>query len=130
MTCPTQINSGPPLEFIRGDTGVFDVTLTRSGSPFNPALAGVKVWFTLKSTPTAADAAAVLQKTIGAGLEITDAINGRLRLTLTAADTAALNPRTSYFWDIQVKDENAQIFTPDGLLGIATVVADRTRAIA
>jgi hypothetical protein len=129
MSLPCPAASGTLLEVFRGDTAVFDVRAWRDDGHLDLTAVGVKAWFTLKTTPHAADADATLALSLAAGgLALIDAVNGYLRLTLSAAQTALLNPRTTYFWDIQIKDGSGQIFTPEGLWGELRVLADRTRA--
>lgn len=118
------------LPIVRGDTCYFDILVTQDadGSAFD--LTGCSAWFTVKLSRNAADAAKILQKTVGSGLTVVgSALAGKLRLQLSATDTAALLTRIPYVWDIQIKNSAGDIITPSGLAGKIIVEGDVTRAV-
>jgi hypothetical protein len=83
-----------------GDNKTLDIPLTWEGAPFSP-VTGDTLIFTVKAAPTDADASALIQKITGGG-GIT--FSGRTAtVTLLHADTADLEPATTYF-DIQHQD--------------------------
>lgn len=82
-------------------------------------------WLTIKSVPTAADPTANAAWTATGGqLKITttdtpgigriinpDAGGARLRFDITPANSAALNPHRTYYYDVQVKLNDNAIYT-------------------
>ena len=98
-----------------GDTKVLRVTATEAdGSPLN--LIGIDITWVLAKKVTAP---AILTKTIGAGITVTDAPNGIFEVNLTPADTADL--KGSYYFEAQI-DDNGAISTI--LTGTATINPD------
>jgi len=81
------------IAFYQGE----DVTLTVTMSPATN-ITGWALQFTVRKQY--GDAAAVLTKTEGAGITITDATNGVFKVALASADTAGLELRACVF-DIQ-----------------------------
>jgi hypothetical protein len=85
-----------------------------------------KAWLTIKTAEADLDAAAVIQKAItstpqaGVG-QITDTGSGdtigTIVFSLTAADTLLLGSTIVYYYDIQVKTDQAKVYTVEkGLL--------------
>ncbi len=107
------------ISWIRGDT--FPITLTFTDDAGTAVdITGYTVYFTMKRSEEDADSAAVLAKTI---TTLTDPTNGITSFTLSAAEMKVL--RGVYYYDIQIKNVSAQIFTI--LKGLFTLGADITR---
>lgn len=86
-------------EMIRGDTLPLHLLLSIDGSPLN--VGGDTIYFTLKTTQTAADAAAALQYSYVLPSNASTAV-GIADVSVPATKTAAVTPGT-YFFDIQWK---------------------------
>lgn len=73
-----------------------------AGTPVD--LTGATLWLTCKAADTDTDAAALFQKTNGAGLSITSAAGGTLLAQLTTTDTDAskFTADRSYPFDLQL----------------------------
>lgn len=90
------------FELSRGDDKTYEATLTDgAGVPIDlSALAGTDLTFTVRRRPHTATA--LVTKTIGAGITVTDAPAGKCTVALAAADTSGLgNWRQTFGWDIQ-----------------------------
>jgi hypothetical protein len=109
------------LSMTRGDSAVFTVVLTdASGEPLD--LAETELTFTVKRS--AFDADALIQKTVGAGITVTDESAGVATITLEPGDTADIDVRgPSLRWDVQI-DSGGDIRTP--LSGRLAIAADIT----
>jgi hypothetical protein len=111
----------PDLTWTRGDSGRLDVTVTQSdGTAYN--LTGATLFLTVKNALTDADSAAVIRK------EVTvhdDATEGESHFDLLTTDNATNGRR---FYDVQLKDSAAKIFTLFG--GLWTVTQDVTTRTA
>lgn len=106
------------LTMTRGDTANFAVTVTDgAGAPLN--LTGLVLTFTV----AASSQSAVITKTIGAGITVTDALGGLATVTISPADTDGLEDRAELFWDLEV-DSAGDIRTP--LTGRLSVEVDVT----
>lgn len=92
VTPPTIAN----VSFYKGE----DVDLTVTLSP-PTNITGWSLQFTLRKQY--GDAAALLTKTIGAGITVTDATNGVFKVALASADSAGLELK-AYVYDIQRTD--------------------------
>jgi hypothetical protein len=91
------------LQSVRGDTFVFSMYVFNAGVQVD--LTGAAVRFTAKHDYADLDAAAVvaLDTSVGGGVEIVNAAAGELRVTVPAADTAALdNVQQRLVWDAQL----------------------------
>lgn len=118
------------LQARRGDTESYDLALLdATGQPLNLGVI-TDIWFTIKRSPASTDADAIVQKTIGDGLEVTDELGGLATVTLDAADLVGLVGDTEVVlrWDVQIKDTDDRVTTVDD--GGFTVVLDVTHAIA
>ena len=94
----------------RGDTPSFNIAVTQAGAVFS--LVGCSMWFTAKWAYKDLDAAAVFQKTIGAGITLTNAALGLATATLAATDTSGLAAvKVLLVWDIQVRTAGGLTFT-------------------
>jgi len=107
----------------RGDTNLYDLTAKQaSGAALN--LTGVSLWFTIKRNAWEADPG-VVQKTVGSGINVTDAVNGLFTVTLDPNDTKDIEPGR-YSWDCQVKETTGRVTTVDR--GDFFLMPDYTRA--
>lgn len=97
------------LSLIRGDDRTLTVTVVDDlGAAAN--LTGILgMWFTVKRHQTDTDLEAVIQKSLGSGVAVTDAAGGIATVTLTAANTASATGL--HFWDVQVKTAAGLITT-------------------
>lgn len=108
----------------RGDTVSLNITITASGEAYN--LTGKSMWFTAKTSYAVADPG-TFQKTIGNGITIVSAANGRATIVISPSDTNSLgNSKTALVYDVQVKDASGNIYTVAS--GNLIVVPDVTRA--
>lgn len=111
----------------RGDSERYLLTLTEDGAPLN--LTGAEIWMTAKRDVGALDADAVFQKSVGAGITITNAVGGLATVDLVPADTSDLPAATTWLvYDVQVKLADGRILTP--LTGALAVEPDVTLASA
>jgi len=84
------------LTMYRGDTRRFTLTIKRNGAAEDlTGLTGTGLSFTTKG-------AAVISKTIGSGIVLTDAAAGIATLTLLPADTSALTNGATLSFDVQL----------------------------
>lgn len=111
------------LEMFRGDSKVLEGQVTNpvDGEPID--LTGVSMWMTVKKNKTDIDPG-LFQKTIGDGILISDALEGRFKVEIEPDDTDTLLGK--FYWDLQMKNTLSQVFTlVDGTL---KVVMDVTKA--
>jgi hypothetical protein len=109
------------LTWTRGDSGRLDVTVTQSdGTAYD--LTGATLFLTVKNALTDADAVAVIRKEVTAH---DDAEEGESHFDLLTTDNATNGRR---FYDVQLKDSTAKIFTLFG--GLWTVTQDVTTRTA
>lgn len=118
------------LECQRGDTN-------RYSTPIVAPVAGVstpvnldtvaKIWFTVKREWDDADAAAVIQKTLGDGIVVSaPASAGIAVITISSAETAALSGLQRLVFDVQILESNGNVTTVDK--GYFQIVRDATKA--
>jgi hypothetical protein len=91
------------VEAVVGKAHDFDILITPSSGSL--AVADVTdVWLTIKERETDADADALVQKRLGAGITLTGVSGSSVAgiVALTNADTAELSPGRTYFIDLQV----------------------------
>ena len=115
------------LQMIRGDTAVFDLTITDqdTGDPVN--LTNMVLTFTAKRRPTDTDAQAIILKTVDAGIVVdADPTLGIAVLTLEPSDTEDLTDLRTLRWDIQIDNGAGDVRTP--LSGRLAIASDQTRA--
>jgi hypothetical protein len=113
------MSTGTTLALVRGDTNEYDIEVKKGTVAQN--LTGMSLRFTAKTDPLDPDADAEIRKTIGSGITVTDAVQGKARLTLLPADTASMpigNPtsRGEYYttplsWDLQMTDSSGNVYT-------------------
>ncbi len=112
------------LELIRGDTASYAGVATLNGGAYN--LTGASLRFTAKRSTTDADSAAVLSKTIGAGIVVTDAAAGKYRIDFAPGDTSGMiEPIAPLVFDVQLRTAAAEVYTL--LTGYIWVVPDVSR---
>ena len=102
-----------------GDDKLLRVTITDANNgdlPFNLTGTTSTIW---KAGRTSSSAVKVT-KTLGSGITITDAVNGILEITLTPADTAAL--QGDYYHELQIVDASGKKRTV--LAGTASIDDD------
>ena len=112
------------LCWTRGDSGRLDVSVTQSdGTAYN--LTGATLFLTVKNALTDADSAAVIRKEVTAH---DDATAGESHFDLLTTDNATNGRR---FYDVQLKDSSAKIFTLfGGLWAVTQDVTTRTAPLA
>jgi len=114
----------------RGDTTVLEFTVTRSGVPVN--LTGLKIWFTVKTDRSVADASATIRKGTAAtgmsGITLPGAgTDGRYWVQIDPADTSSLADGTQWFYyDTQIREADARVTTVE--TGRFAVTTDVTKA--
>jgi hypothetical protein len=124
-SAPRPMPSNQRLEIPRGDTRRFQVTVTdEAGLPVN--LSGATIYFTVrkKFASSADDTDAVFQKSVGAGITITDAAAGVIALVIDPADSRSL-PKIVLLYDLQVITAAGDTITP--ALGDVAINPDVTR---
>ena len=95
------------IEHIKGDTFEAEVSVkNKVGAAVSLSGAAVS-WKVAESRDAAAP---ILTKTIGEGIAITDETGGKLTLTLTAAETAALEPG-EYFHALRISFADGRVKT-------------------
>lgn len=87
------------LELVRGDSGPLSVALWHKAAAFDAA--GHALIWTVKWREGDPDAAALIQKTVGAGIAVTAV--GAAEITLVPQDTAQLEPGVPLPWDVQAQ---------------------------
>ena len=101
------------LEMYRGNTFSFNLSITSDvGVPTN--LVGASLRMTVKRDPKDLDAAAVFTRTIGSGITVTNASQGLATVSLSPSNTLTLPatvPALSLFYDIQLTDASANVYT-------------------
>lgn len=116
-------------DFYRGDTKSYSLTFTdKLGAPI--PLFGKKLYFTLKLNEEDLDTDAKLQVTVTFP-DTPDSAAGKGTLSLTAAQTGALDPE-SYFYDFQLITLGSPDPTAVTTLakGKVKVLVDITRSVA
>lgn len=115
------------LTIFRGDTRRFAITVTRGGVAED--LAGASLWFTAKPSVEDADNGTdVIQKSIGAGITVTDEPGGLATVEILPADTEDYTQRVdrTLVYDVQLETASGDIETID--TGTLVVKPDVTRA--
>jgi hypothetical protein len=103
------------LSFYKGEDVVLTVTMAPPTS-----ISGWTLQFTLRKQH--GDATALITKTSGAGITVTDSTNGIFKVTLASADTSALDLR-AYVYDIQRTDSGSRTVLTIGNLTLLPEVA-------
>jgi hypothetical protein len=90
----------------RGDTAAWDFTVTEPDGTAVDLTDAAGIRFTAKNRPTDADGAAVIAKTVGDGVTVTNAAGGVLRVQLAEDDVPL-----SLSWDLQLADDADGVYT-------------------
>jgi len=106
----------------RGDDVYLDGTITKNGTAQD--ITGCTLWFTLKASKSDPDSAAILQKTTGSGITVTNAAGGIYNVRINNSDLASLTVPKTFYWDVQIKDSANIVQTVDS--GTLTVNLDIT----
>lgn len=118
-------DSSSGKKLYRGDHIVFEAALSQAKKAL--AITGYTIWFTAKPNISLPDGGSgVIQKTIGNGITVLDASQGKIRIGLVPADTAGINQETKYECDVQVKSPTNEVSTV--ARGTVTVSIDVTQA--
>jgi hypothetical protein len=88
-----------------GDSKILEVTVT-DGTGAAVDLTGATIAWQLAKSP---GESALVSKTIGSGIAVTDAVGGIFEITLDAADTAALSGR--HYHEAEVTDTSGKVST-------------------
>jgi hypothetical protein len=114
------------LDMYRGDDESFDVAVVdKNGVVVN--LTGASLRFTVKRDAADLDVDAVITKTTGSGITVTNAAGGIARIDIAATDTSAMIRGTLLVWDLQVRDSNSKTRTlASGTLRIIVDVSRTT----
>lgn len=110
-----------------GDTWVYEIRVTRNGQAMS--LDGVALTFTAKPDLGDPDAAAVISRSSGAGIDHLTTV-GAARLLVPATTTGELEPGVPLWWDVQGVDGGGQPFTPEGLTGRLVPLPQVTRSLS
>ena len=98
------------LRMKRGDEFTFDVDVTKDGAPFD--LTNSRVHFFLKDSRNDADPPLIKKSTVLGGINVLNAINGKVRITLAPADTLVLTNKTKHYdFDVTVKERDGSVFS-------------------
>lgn len=93
------------LHMARGDAAGWEFEVTNPRTKARVQLAGAGgLRFTVKRRQADDDDDAITVRTIGDGIEVTDAANGLLEVRLEAAATDSLTRGITYLWDLQLTD--------------------------
>jgi hypothetical protein len=91
------------------------------------------IWFTVKARYSEPDSGALVQRTVGNGIYVTDGPTGEAQVVLTHAETSLLGAREyDYVWDVQVKRDvyGTESIISTAAVGTMTVDPDVTVDVA
>ena len=119
-----------PIEFTRGDS----YTLTCTYESINPAPPPVylpialgptvAIYMTCKRYKNDADAAALFELLLGAGITITDAPNGKFTIVIPKAATGSPPCEVPYFYDVVIELNGARQTVMSGTLTLRENITD------
>jgi hypothetical protein len=95
----------------RGDTVIFDATITRPPGGAAVDLTGATVVCTGRRT-LGADDLAVFRLELGSGVEVTDAPGGEVRVTIPPSATASLPDWPALYTDLEITEADGRVSTP------------------
>jgi hypothetical protein len=96
------------IELFRGDSRTFDLAVTRDEKAIDLSGAlSVRVIFKVRSS----DTAAVISKSLGGGVAVTDPPNGMIEITFVPGDTSALYAPQALVFDVEVTDSASNVVT-------------------
>ncbi len=108
-----------------GDTMRIELAIKEEGVPVD--LTGYDLKFTAKKNAKDADnAIGAIQKSLGDGIEVIDAANGEILITIDPDDTTDNTETVTYFIDLQMSFSGEVVTVFNGTL---TVNADITQTI-
>lgn len=114
------------LQLVRGDTNVFEATVTLSGVALD--ISAYDIWCTAKYSKADLDANALFQVTKAAGeITVGGVGNNVATIAVPASDTVALTVDVTVFYDIQIQAPGGQITTVAN--GTMLIGRDVTRTI-
>jgi hypothetical protein len=105
------------IELVRGDSAEYAIAVTTDEGP--QEITGAELTFTAK-TSLLASGEVVIEKTIGDGITVDDAVEGLATLAIAPEDTSGMTlmetSRGQFFaptlyWDLQLKDLAGNIYT-------------------
>ena len=107
-----------------GDSISIDFDLSEGENPLD--LTGVdEITFTMKLSMDDADNDfSTIQKTVGNGIEVLNAVEGQILITLDPSDTTSYREATTFVFDIQLTIGTDKITAGDGTI---TLVPDVTQ---
>jgi hypothetical protein len=77
------------------------------------------IWFTVKARYSEPDSGALVQRTVGNGIYVTDGPTGEAQVVLTHAETSLLGAREyEYVWDVQIKRD---VYGDESIISTAAV---------
>ena len=109
------------IEIYRGDNRTFKVTV-KDGDGVVVDITGASIKFSVKEEIS--DTSYVIQKTVGSGINITDAANGEYEVYIVPADTQNLDTKV-YEYDSELTTSAPKVYTV--VRGEFTVQAEITR---
>jgi len=118
----------PNISMQRGDTKKIVVQLLdENGAPLPTAQVSA-MFFTVKNKRGDADVSAIISKSLGSGIVITNTLTGMITVTISPSDTSSLTEgKRGLPWDVQIIKVNGEVYTV--LNGLLNIAADVTRRI-
>jgi hypothetical protein len=117
------------LTLPRGDTGLWEFTVTQPDGTTPQPITGCTITFSAKRRSSDADADAVVSKSTPSDVEIVDGPGGIVRVHLVPGDTEDLDAPMTLLWDLQIVDGLGNVWTvPSEGHGELRIVRDITRA--
>jgi len=101
------------LSMFRGDDRTFAMAATLSGAPLN--LTGAAITFTARRTPE--EVAALITRTIGTGVTITNAAGGLFTVNIAQANTSAFLVDEQLIWDVEIVIGGVKRTVPEDAAG-------------
>lgn len=113
------------LTMFRGDAKAWGFTITDPDDPDLPVdITSASVTFTAKRKASDDDDDAIVQKSVGSGVTITDGPNGRCSVQLQESDTDDLTVPLTLRWDLEIEGSDGKQTVAAGTL---RVMVDITR---
>jgi hypothetical protein len=109
---PTDPFVGFRQEVVRGDTVIFDATITRppGGPPVN--LTGAQLACTGRRTLEEAAGEYVFRLATGTGIIVTNAVQGQCRVTIPPSATSGLSDWPALYVDVELTESDGRVSTP------------------
>lgn len=101
------------LTIVRGDDETLDILVTDQDTGDPVDLASAELTWMTKRRRNDVDADALIVKTIGAGITVTNEPGGAAEVVITSADTDAIVPG-AYWWELQSVDATNRVATLAG----------------